>query len=241
MRLSKNLGALLLAMGLLFANVAFAVEPLPTNLMAFHSDQGTELLKRSATVNTAYLLENFTTQDTQTYCGVASAVMVLNSLIVANAPIDPAYDPNKYFTQKNFFTKNVLNILKPENVLAKGMTLADMTQALSTFDGVSAQYFNVTDKLSLPEFITITTTALSKGQYVTVNFLRTQLGFKTGGGHHSPVAAYDEKTRQFLILDVARYKYPAFWVSADDLWKAMNTLDDDAKANRGFIVIDKRR
>jgi hypothetical protein len=45
------------------------------------------------------------------------------------------------------------------------------------------------------------------------------------GGHISPLAAYDSKSDRFLILDVARYKYPPVWVSASDLFVAMNTTD----------------
>ena len=32
---------------------------------------------------------------------------------------------------------------------------------------------------------------------------------------HSPLGAYDEKADRFLILDVARYKYPPVWVTAE--------------------------
>jgi hypothetical protein len=51
-----------------------------------------------------------------------------------------------------------------------------------------------------------------------------------------PVAAYNKQTDRFLILEVARYKYPAFWIKTEDLWKGVNTMDNDV--SRGFIIIN---
>ena len=47
-----------------------------------------------------------------------------------------------------------------------------------------------------------------------VNYLRSAIGQKTGG-HISPLAAYNQETDSFLILDVSRYKYPPIWVKAE--------------------------
>ena len=63
-----------------------------------------------------------------------------------------------------------------------------------------------------------------------VNYLRKALG-EQKGGHISPLAAYDAKTDRFLILDVARYKYPPVWVKTADMFAAMNT-PDAANGNR---------
>ncbi len=57
------------------------------------------------------------------------------------------------------------------------------------------------------------------------------------GGHISPLAAYHEETDRFLILDVARYKYPPVWVEAATLWEAMNTMDTTAGKTRGFVTV----
>ena len=56
----------------------------------------------------------------------------------------------------------------------------------------------------------------SRGHFVIVNYLRKALGEQTGG-HISPLAAYDGKADRFLILDVARYKYPPVWVKTADI------------------------
>jgi hypothetical protein len=71
---------------------------------------------------------------------------------------------------------------------------------------------------------------------VGLNFFRTPLG-EVGGGHMSPLAAYEPRTDRFLLLDVSRYKYPPVWVTTAVLFAAMNTLDADAEASRGWVVV----
>jgi hypothetical protein len=79
-----------------------------------------------------------------------------------------------------------------------------------------------------------------KGRFVIVNYLRKAMG-QEKGGHISPLAAYDSKSDRFLILDVARYKYPPVWVSASDLFTAMNTTDsDNDNKTRGFVVVARQ-
>jgi hypothetical protein len=59
-------------------------------------------------------------------------------------------------------------------------------------------------------------------------------------GTFPPLAAYDAKGDRFLILDVARYKYPPVWVGAAELFDAMNTPDaDNQNRTRGFVLITK--
>jgi len=79
----------------------------------------------------------------------------------------------------------------------------------------------------------------AKDHFVIVNYLRKAIGQQTGG-HISPLAAYDAKVDRFLILDVARYKYPPVWVKASDLFDAMNTTDavNDNKT-RGYVLVAK--
>jgi hypothetical protein len=78
-----------------------------------------------------------------------------------------------------------------------------------------------------------------KNHFVIINYLRMAIG-QERGGHISPLAAYDAETDRFLILDVARYKYPPVWVTASDLFDAMNTSDEDNEnKTRGYVLIAK--
>jgi hypothetical protein len=69
--------------------------------------------------------------------------------------------------------------------------------------------------------------------------LRKAIG-QESGGHISPLAAYDEDSDRFLILDVSRYKYPPVWVETEALFAAMHTPDsDNDNKSRGFIVVSR--
>jgi hypothetical protein len=77
------------------------------------------------------------------------------------------------------------------------------------------------------------------GDFVIVNYHRPGLG-QPGGGHISPVAAYDQESDSFLILDVNPNAAPWVWVATKDLANAMRTKD--TTENRGYLLVtDSRR
>jgi hypothetical protein len=75
-----------------------------------------------------------------------------------------------------------------------------------------------------------------EGDYVIVNYARPAVGQK-GGGHISPLAAYDERTDSVLIMDVNPSHQPWVWVKLNDLMAAMRTFD--TVENRGYILVSK--
>ncbi len=181
------------------------------------------------------LMQSFESQVDQTYCGIASAVTVLNSLDVP-APPSPSIYPYRRFDEFNIFTEAVLAIKAPKVVHLGGLTLDELGQVISSF-GVRVDVHHADSPLDLDGFRTIAAAALTDPRTrVIVNFERKALG-ESGEGHHSPLGAYDAITDRFLLLDVARYRLPPIWVSAADLWTAMNTEDTDGHAKRGFLVI----
>lgn len=223
-----------LSLLLFFSSIANAVEPLPNNLIALTSPQGFILFKKNANENSLKLLSHFITQKTLTYCGVASTVMVLNANEII-APLDSKHPPYYYFNQENFFNDNVKKIISIKEVKQQGITLAQLSQIIDSY-GLEAQPF-FANKVNLNDFRQKLKKALTSKQYVIVNYLRSNLQ-QLGAGHFSLLAAYDEETDMFLVLDVARFKYPAFWVKAEDLWKSVDTMDNDSY--RGFIIIKNR-
>lgn len=215
----------------LFITKSYAVDPLPDNLIDLSSKPGLALFQKNVNHNALMLLEHFTTQKTVTYCGVASVVMILNSSRLP-APVDSTHAPYHYFTQDDFFTDQIQQIITPEEAQKEGINLFTLNQVIQRF-GLKSDVFFASD-LSRNELRALLKNALSDQKLIIVNFLRSALR-QQGGGHHSPIAAYDEKTDRVLLLDVARYKYPAYWVRIDDLWSAVNTKDKDM--SRGFIII----
>jgi len=229
--MQKGCKAIIFGGLLLVSTMIQAVLPLSKNLDNLLSQSGTQSFKHSVNANALKLLSHFTTQDTQTYCGIASAVMVLNASGIT-PPHDTQHSPHHYFTQENFFNDSVKKIIAIEHVKKSGLTLTQLKQVINTH-GLLASVVHA-NETNLKQFRNTLHTALSQEQFVIVNFFRPRLQMQ-GAGHHSPVAAYDSKTDRFLILDVARYKYPAYWVSTHDLWEAVNTNDGDQY--RGFLVI----
>jgi hypothetical protein len=212
---------------------------LPGNLVDFNSPQGEHyLIEAQANADYFPLASQFVTQKTQAYCGVASLAMVLNA-IGAKAPATPEYQPFGYFTQDNVLNDETDAIL-PREVLAHIGTTLDQLAALVAYHGLDAQVHHAGDE-TLDAFRAAAREALATNHaYVIVNYLRKALGQQIGG-HISPLAAYDEKQDRFLIMDVARYKYPPVWVSAADLYAAMNTPDVvNGGKTRGYVLVSKK-
>ena len=212
---------------------------LPDNLTGFDTETGEELLVQSDAREAYFpLASNFLTQKTQSYCGVASIVMVLNSLGVA-APAVPEFEPYRTFTQDNVLDEVTDTVLPRARLAEIGMTL-DQIGGILNQKGVKAVVHHAADS-SIDDFRTSAREALGKkGSFVIVNYLRKAMG-QEKGGHISPLAAYDVESDRFLILDVARYKYPPVWVTTADLFAAMKTTDsDNENKTRGFVLVTAR-
>jgi hypothetical protein len=221
----------------LFAAAAQAQTlPLPEGLIDLRSEAGEQLLQESdASEAFVPLSANFLTQKNQAYCGVASIVMVLNALQLP-APAVPEYEPYRTFTQDNVLDEKTDAILPREVLARQGMTL-DELGALLAAHPVEVEVRHAADA-TLDAFRAHAREYLARERhFVVVNYLRKAIGQETGG-HISPLAAYDAQTDRFLILDVSRYKYPPVWVSAADLFNAMNTQDkDNENKTRGYVLI----
>ena len=181
------------------------------------------------------LAEQFVTQANLAYCGVASAVMVLNSLAVP-APAVAGYGPYRFWTQTNVFDPPATRaFVRPEQVAREGMTLEQLHGLLAAHGLVVERYHG--DQLSLEQLRGLLRRNLSQpGDRLLVNYDRKAVG-QSGGGHISPLAAYDAPSDRVLILDVARYRYPSLWVPVADLWRAMGSIDTSSGRSRGLVTV----
>ena len=236
--LSIPLRALILGFSLASSSVVAQTLSLPNNLISFDSPQGEELLIESKSRQDYWPLSmQFITQRNQAYCGVASIVMVLNALSIP-APESPEFSPFRVFTQENFFNnEKTRQVLAPEVVSRQGMTLDQLGQFLASYSA-KVKVYHASDT-SLAEFRRLTKENLKQpGNFVLINYLRRTIG-QERGGHISPLAAYNEESDRFLILDVSRYKYPPVWVKAEELWQAMATVDPVSGKTRGFVFVSR--
>ena len=210
-------------------------------LIALDSEVGEQLLFTSqARSDYLPLSLEFVTQDNLAYCGVATIVMVLNALDI-EAPVAPNHQipgrvSYRFFTQENVFeNEKTHNVIKPEVIAKQGMTLEELGGLFKSYP-VDVQTFHG-EEIDLEQFRKLAVQNLQQpGNFLVVNYLRRSLGQK-GGGHISPIAAYHEQSDQFLILDVARYRYAPVWVKAETLWEAMNTIDSASGKTRGLVML----
>ncbi len=232
---------------------SFAVE-----LVNWESPDGMERFGRSEYKTDFFkLANNFESQSNKIFCGPTSAVIVLNALREKNQ-IKIAEDKSllsksemknlpkefnpffKRYTQKNVFS--IGKAKSKEAVLGRpikgkqdfGFQLRQFNDLLKAHKLKTMMYI-VSDKVSLKLMQTkINENLKNKNDYVLVNYARKSLG-QEGGGHISPIGAYDEKSDSYLVMDVNPNKAPWVWVKAQDLYNAMNTFD--TIENRGFILI----
>jgi hypothetical protein len=228
---------ILLALTILVAAAPASLAGESPKVIYWNSPAGQELRARiPADEDYWQLIPTFATQQTQSYCSVASAITVLNAMPIKK-PVDPTYAPYAFFTQSNFFTPKVRKIIGPDTVLHQGMTREEMAETLQA-QGVKAKSI-AGDTFTDDSLRDLLKKALGNdGRFVLANYLRKSLG-QVGGGHWSALAAYDPKADRVLILDVAKYKYPPAWVSLSALRQAIATLDTTSNKPRGLVIVSK--
>lgn len=217
-----------------FANSA-RIDTTPTSIITWDSPEGLERIQRSiAKENLWKLLRFYETQNHYAYCGIASVVMAFNSLSI-EAPPSQLLKGKPFFLQQEFFTENVKAVLNKEEVEKYGMSLNDMAGVLPVFPVIFSKYeaVNLTHEDMKK---TIIEALKNPKQRVLSLYLREILGLGSGG-HWSPIAAYDEASDTFLVLDVARFKYPPMWIPTTDFFKSMQTTNKSGKS-RGFIILE---
>ena len=208
--------------------------PLSENLTSLLSPEGQTLLQTSkAQTDYIPLMSQFVTQVNGAFCGVASAVMVLNALEIPSTAPSPW--PQRYFTQDNIFNEKTEEVIPRSVITRRGMTLAQLSDFIATYT-VEVKTFYGSD-ISLEQFRgLIRENLVNDNNFVLINYLGQAIGQKRGG-HISPIAAYNEESDQFLVLDVSRYKYPPVWVDTKTLWASTNTIDKTSKKTRGIVLI----
>ncbi|QWE11918.1 phytochelatin synthase family protein [Polynucleobacter sp. AP-Titi-500A-B4] len=175
------------------------------------------------------------TQERLTFCGISSMAATLNSLPTMARPITPELAPHPFFTEESIFTEATTKIKSRDDVLKGGLTLEQIRQYLVALGANPKIYYG--SDLSVNELRKIIKSSLANPhQRVMADFDRKVLN-QLGSGHFSPIGAYDSKSDSVLILDVAKFKYPPFWVKTSDLLASLKTTDPDSGKSRGIVQI----
>jgi len=233
-------------------------------LVPFASPESEARLARStAKVDFFRLVNHFESQQNLGYCGPTSATIVLNTLRADNKtitkPRDPALFPAEYaktlppgldpvfarYTQSTFFDAQTTSVktrdqffgrqpTRPGEKPSPGLELRELGDILAAH-GLAVTVRVADDKLADDTIRReLVTNLKTPDDYVVVNYLRGALGQK-GGGHISPLGAYDEASDSFLVLDVNPNGHTWVWAPAPLLFKAMRT--PDAHENRGYVLL----
>ncbi len=205
---------------------------LPPELIALDSPEGERLLAESNARNDFFKLTwSFVTQERPSFCGVASAVTVLNALEVEA----PQTDVGRQFTQVNFFGPEAQKVYPSESVAKGGVTLGQLADLIQTHAAKADVIYG--SDLTIDDMrARLSKNLATAGDFVIVNYARGEVGQETLG-HISPLGAYHAGSDRFLLLDVARYKYPPVWVTAEALLRAVKTTDQSAGKSRGFLTV----
>jgi len=230
-------------------------------LVPFASDEGLARLARSrAKVDFATLANQFEAQYNGAFCGPTSAAIVLNTVNGrgTGVPRDhtrlrkddvqfmpPGADPIvPRFTQDSVIDKGPKTRAQVlgEPVTVGGKQIRDFGYQLRQFDAMlranslATKAVVVDDKMPEQAIRADLAGNLAHGgDYVIVNYRREAVGQK-GGGHISPLGAYDAASDSFLVLDVNPAAAGWVWMTTATLVQGMRTFD--TVENRGYVLVN---
>ena len=247
---------------MLFPTAVLAVGSPPSEpLIEWNSEESSERLSRASHKTDFFPLSNhFISQDNKIFCGPVSSAIVLNALRLGRRgglpedtqsiakdervwfpegfnPFFGKYTPNNVLDDR---TKRRIEVLgKPvriDGILKSdyGLQLRQLAQVLRAH-GLDVQIRVVDEHADTGDIRQeLAANLATRDDFVLVNYSRRSLG-QEGGGHISPLGAYDKGTDSFLIMDVNPNRAPWVWVRSGDLIRAMRTFD--TIENRGYLLV----
>lgn len=231
------------------------------DLVMFASEDGLARLARSpAKVDFPALANQFEAQSNYLFCGPTSAAIVLNAVRARSA--DLPRDRGRLhaedlrlisgdmviprYTQDNVITKGPKTRAQVmgEPMTINGKQVRDFGYQLRQFDdmlkanGLHTRLVVVDDNKPEQAIRADLIENLKRaGDYVVINYWRKAVG-QRGGGHISPLGAYDPESDSFLVLDVNPANAGWVWMPATTLIKGMRTFD--TVENRGYLHVESR-
>lgn len=232
-------------------------------LLPFASEEGLSRLSRTgAKADFATLANQFEAQSNAAFCGPTTAAIVLNALSGARPELprdrsrlrsdDLKYLPPSVdltlprFTQDNVFDKSPKTRAQVlgEPISVDGKTLRDVGFQVRQLDALLRAHGATTRLVIVGALIPddevrndLRRNLERPGDFVIINYIRSAIG-QTGGGHISPLGAYDAASDSFLVLDVNPASAGWVWMPTATLVKGMRTFD--TLENRGYIVVGAR-
>jgi glutathione gamma-glutamylcysteinyltransferase len=208
--------------------------PLPAGATEFSSAAGRQLFAEALASGglDGYfrLAEQFHTQAEPEFCGLGSLVVALNALGI---------DPGRLWKGPwRWFSEELLDCcVSLDQVRRRGLDL-DEVACLARCNGATVDLFRAEASDAAAWRSSLIAAARGDG-VVIASYDRAGLD-QTGSGHFSPIGGYHAARDLVLVLDVARFKYPPHWISAERLWQAMHAIDPATGQSRGWIALQRR-
>lgn len=232
-------------------------------LVVFNSDEGLARLARAtAKVDFPALANQFEPQSNIALCGPTTTAIVLNAVRSGSRDLprdrsrlntdDLRHFPTGFdltvprFTQDNVIGKGAKtrSQVLGEPVTINGKQVRDGGYQLRQLDELLRANDLVTrlvvfdDRKSDEEVRADFVANLERaGDYVVVNYRREDVG-QRGGGHISPLGAYDAESDSVLVMDVNPASAGWVWMPITTLINGMRTFD--TVENRGYILVQAR-
>ncbi|KAL0483107.1 glutathione gamma-glutamylcysteinyltransferase [Acrasis kona] len=174
------------------------------------------------------LAEQYSTQSEPAFCGLGTLCMILNSINM---------DPSKTWKGPwRWYSEEMLGCCTSlETIKEKGITL-EQFWCMAKCNGANISLYRYEDSTIQQFREHVMNASKYADQYLVSSFSRKFLG-QTGDGHYSPIGGYNKKHDSVLLMDVARFKYPSYWVPVETLYDAMSGIDVDTGRSRGYFTI----
>ena len=204
------------------------------------------------------LSEQFVTQNEPTFCALGSLTMVMNALGVD--PMRKWKDepgPGWRWWADEMFAPSGSCLPSIDELRKEGVGLNDFA-LIAAANGAAVELHRASPEAASPPLAdggglgrcggprsapTVSEDAFREAlvdasrtteSFAIVNFCRATLG-QTGSGHFSPIGGYHRGSDSVLVLDVARFKYPPYWVPVPRLWEATAATDEETGLARGWL------
>jgi glutathione gamma-glutamylcysteinyltransferase len=207
---------------------------LPADAIAFSSREGrqvfAEALGAGGLEGYFPLAEQFHTQSDPAFCGLGSLVVALNALGI---------DPGRLWRGPwRWFAEDLLDCCVPlADVRERGLNLDELA-CLARCNGAEVALHRA-DADDVNIWRAAVASAARAEVVVIASYDRATMG-QSGSGHFSPVGGHHAGRDLVLVLDVARFKYPPHWVSAERLWQGMQPIDPVTGKARGWLTLRRR-
>lgn len=190
------------------------------------------------------LAEQFITQSDPSFCSVSTLAMVMNAL---NFDLKRVWKGSWRWVSEEMLQCESQAVCghSISKVQASGLSFAEF-ESLARCHGVRISAHPVcSSKLGdcaehpidrFRDEVRRLSSSSTASSFLVTNFSRKHLG-QTGDGHYSPIGGYHAARDLALVLDVARFKYPPYWVSLPALWASMAATDAATSKSRGYFVV----